>query len=310
MFRTTENGLLLTMPPSRNDVISGSTPARICSLKLVAINFCRSGQSNPRFASNLSRFESWTGGNAPGKLDVARAASARPGTSARPEVSLSSDQLRYLKVQNSPCSRSAITDGVLIFTSRGYPKKIRDRDGEIKLMARRKKRRRLVAVAAHCAQPVEQQFKKPFPVKGRLEPARAKEHRQIFLDFPINRRPKATQAEQYPKDRAKEPFAPRPRSLRRTEQAKKVCFIQPQIAQVIDREIMRECARQNNAADAAGRGAGYAVDDDPQTKGPPYRLQERKIDILGIMKSTVIAICGFITLVFSLLRLRDRMICL
>src|SRR3979411_1349973 len=125
MFRTTENGLLLTMPPSRNDMISGSTPARICSLKLAAINLCRSGQSNPRFASNLSRFESWTGGNAPGKLDVARAASARPGTllSARPEVSLSSDQLRYLKVQNSPCSRSAITDGVLIFTSRGYPKK-------------------------------------------------------------------------------------------------------------------------------------------------------------------------------------------
>src|SRR5229473_183375 len=123
MFRTTENGLLLTMPPSRNDMISGSTPARICSLKLAAINFCRSGQSNPRFASNLSRFESWTGGNAPGKLDVARAASARPGTSARPEVSPSSDQLRYLKVQNSPCSRSAITDGVLIFTSRGYPKK-------------------------------------------------------------------------------------------------------------------------------------------------------------------------------------------
>src|SRR5260370_36642950 len=79
----------------------------------------------PRFGSNLSRSESWTGGNAPGKLDVARAASARPGTllSARPEVSLSSDQLRYLKVQNSPCSRSAIRDGVLIFTSRGYPKK-------------------------------------------------------------------------------------------------------------------------------------------------------------------------------------------
>src|SRR5258706_8205040 len=125
MFRTTENGLLLTMPPSRNDVISGSTPARICSLKLAVINFCRSGQSIPRFASNLSRSESWNGGNAPGKLDVARAASARPGTllSARPEVSLSSDQLRYLKVQNSPCSRSAIRDGVLIFTSRGYPKK-------------------------------------------------------------------------------------------------------------------------------------------------------------------------------------------
>src|SRR5216684_5748582 len=98
MFRTTENGLLLTMPPSRNDMISGSTPARICSLKLAAINFCRSGQSNPRFASNLSRFESWTGGNAPGKLDVARAASARPGTllSARPEASPSSDQLRYV----------------------------------------------------------------------------------------------------------------------------------------------------------------------------------------------------------------------
>src|SRR5467141_3303893 len=123
MFRTTENGLLLTMPPSRNDVISGSTLARICSLKLAAINFCRSGQSNPRFASNLSRFESWTGGNAPGKLDVARAASARTSTSARPEVSLSSGQLRYLKVQNSLCSRSAITDGVLIFTLRGYPKK-------------------------------------------------------------------------------------------------------------------------------------------------------------------------------------------
>jgi hypothetical protein len=58
-------------------------------------------------------------------------------------------------------------------------------------MARRKKRRRPVAVAAHGAQPVEQQFKKPAAVKGRLEPARAKEHRQIFLDFPINRRPKA-----------------------------------------------------------------------------------------------------------------------
>src|SRR6267378_3578019 len=113
------------MPPSRNDVISGLTPARICSLKLAAINFCRSGQSTPRFASNLSRSESWTGGNAPGKLDVARAASARPGTllSARPEVSPSSDQLRYLKVQISPCSRSEITDGVLIFTSRRYPKK-------------------------------------------------------------------------------------------------------------------------------------------------------------------------------------------
>src|SRR3979490_1939569 len=125
MFRTTENGFFLAQPPSRNDMISGSTPARICSLKVAAINCCRSGQSNPRFASNLSRFESWTGGNAPGKLDVARAASARPGTllSARPEVLLSSDQLRYLKVQNSPCSRSAITDGVLIFTSRGYPKK-------------------------------------------------------------------------------------------------------------------------------------------------------------------------------------------
>ncbi len=73
---------------------------------------------------------------------------------------------------------------------------------------------------------------------------------------------------------------------------------------------MRECARQNNAADAAGRGAGYAVDDDPKSKGPPYRLQECKIDILGIMRSPVIAICGFITLVYSLLRLWDRMICL
>jgi len=79
---------------------------------------------------------------------------------------------------------------------------------------------------------------------------------------------------------------------------------------VIDGEIVRECARENNAADAAGRGACYAVDDDPQTKGPPYRLQERKIDILGIVRSPVISICGFITLVFSLLRLRDRMICL
>src|SRR6266404_5979975 len=73
---------------------------------------------------------------------------------------------------------------------------------------------------------------------------------------------------------------------------------------------MRECARQNNAADAAGRGAGYAVDDDPKSKGSPYRLQECKIDILGIMRSPVIAICGFITLVYSLLRLWDRMICL
>src|SRR5882724_10711959 len=73
---------------------------------------------------------------------------------------------------------------------------------------------------------------------------------------------------------------------------------------------MRECARQNNAADAAGRGACDAVDDDPQAKGPPYRLQECKIDILGIMRSPVIAICGFITSVYSLLRLWDRMICL
>jgi hypothetical protein len=30
----------------------------------------------------------------------------------------------------------------------------------------------------------------------------------------------------------------------RTEQAKKVCFIQSQIAQVIDGEPMRECARK------------------------------------------------------------------
>jgi len=130
------------------------------------------------------------------------------------------------------------------------------------------------------------------------------------LNFPINRRPKAAQAKQCPKDWAKEPFAPRSRSLRRNEQAKNVCFIQPQIAQVIDGEIVRECARQNNAADAAGRGACYAVDDDPQAKGPPYRLQECKIDILGIMRSPVISIYGFITSVFSLLGLWDRMICL
>src|SRR5882762_2020027 len=160
-------------------------------------------------------------------------------------------------------------------------------------MARRKKRRRLVAAAAHGAKPVEQQFKKPFPVKGRLEPARAKEHRQIFLDFPINRRPKTTQAKQYPKDGAKEPFAPRPRSLRRTEQAKKVCFIQPQIAQVIDGEIMRECARQNNTADAAGRGAGYAVGNDPQIESHSDRSQERKVDLLCIMTPPVIAIHRF-----------------
>src|SRR3984893_2717052 len=42
----------------------------------------------------------------------------------------------------------------------------------------------------------------------RLEPARAKQHRQIFLNLPIDRRPKAAQAKQYPKDWAKEPFAP------------------------------------------------------------------------------------------------------
>jgi NAD(P)-dependent dehydrogenase (short-subunit alcohol dehydrogenase family) len=31
------------------------------------------------------------------------------------------------KVRNSPCSRSEITDGVLIFTSHGYPKNPRSR---------------------------------------------------------------------------------------------------------------------------------------------------------------------------------------
>jgi hypothetical protein len=66
--------------------------------------------------------------------------------------------------------------------------------------------------------------------------------------------------------RAKEPFAPGSSSLRRTKQAKDICFDQPQIAQMIDREIVRKRARQNNATNAAGRGARYAIDDDPQTE--------------------------------------------
>jgi hypothetical protein len=45
--------------------------------------------------------------------------------------------------------------------------------------------------------------------------------------------------------------------------------LQPQIAQMIDREIVRERARQNNAA---GRGARYAIDDDPQIENPSDRL--------------------------------------
>jgi hypothetical protein len=89
------------------------------------------------------------------------------------------------------------------------------------------------------------------------------------LNFPINRRPKPTQAKQCPQDRAKEPFAPGSSSLRRTKQAKDICFVQPQIAQMIDREIVRERARQNNAA---GRGARYAIDDDPQIENPSDRL--------------------------------------
>ena len=42
----------------------------------------------------------------------------------------------------------------------------------------------------------------------------------------------------------------------------------------------RSCARaprENYATNAAGRGACYAVDDDPQIEGPPDRLQEVKI---------------------------------
>jgi hypothetical protein len=100
-------------------------------------------------------------------------------------------------------------------------------------------------------------------------PARAEEHRQISLYFPIKCWPKAAQAKQCPKDRAKESFAPRSCRLRRTEQAEDICFLQPQIAQMIDREIVRERARQNNAA---GRGARYAIDDDPQIENPSDRL--------------------------------------
>ncbi len=87
-----------------------------------------------------------------------------------------------------------------------------------------------------------------------------------------------------------------------------VCLVQPHTTQVIDGEIMRESTRENYAANAAGRRACYPVDDDPQIEGLPDRSEERKIGILGVMRSPVIAICGFVALVFSLFRLRERMI--
>jgi hypothetical protein len=61
---------------------------------------------------------------------------------------------------------------------------------------------------------------------------------------------------------------------------------------------MRECARQNDAADAAGRGASYAVDDDLQIESRSDRSQERKVDLLCIMAPPVIAIHRFKALAF------------
>ena len=156
------------MPPSKNDVISGINAGADMFLEIIGKNFCRSGQSNPRFASNLSRLESWTGGSAPGKLDVARAASADQAHCCRPGLGCFAF-IRPIAVLESPeqpmlplCDHGRRVDLDIARIS----KKIRDRDSKIKLMARRKKRRRLVAVAAHGAQPVEQQFKNLSPSKG------------------------------------------------------------------------------------------------------------------------------------------------
>jgi len=260
------------MPPSRNDVISGSTPARICSLKLVAINFCRSGQSNPRFASNLRGLRA---GPEEMHLESSMSREQRvPDQAHRPGRSFAFIRpLRYLKVQNSPCPLRDHGRRVDLHIAR-ISKKIRDRDGEIKLMARRKKRRRLVAVAAHCAQPVEQQFKKPVTIEGGSN-QRERKNIDRFFDSRSTAGPRRRKRNNVQRTGRRNHLLHG--RARCDERASEERLLHPAtIAQVIDGEIVRECARQNNAADAAGRGACYAVDDDPQAKGPPYRLQECK----------------------------------
>src|SRR5215471_17205190 len=129
---------------------------------------------------------------------------------------------------------------------------------------------------------MKQQGEKSIAIERRLEPARSQEGRQLPPDLAIRYQAKNAQPKKDPEERIEQPFAPRSRPLLGRQQTQNVGLFEPHATQMIDRKIMRQCARENDAADAACRRSCDAVNNHPQVKLAADALQKRQIDFLGV----------------------------
>src|SRR5262249_60621606 len=95
------------------------------------------------------------------------------------------------------------------------------------------------------------------------------------------------QAKQNPKNWIEQPFVPWVRALFGSQQPQNVCLFEPHIAQMIDREVMRKRACENNAAYAACGRARHAVDYDAQVKLVANTFEKCEIGLLGVSLATI-----------------------
>ena len=122
-----------------------------------------------------------------------------------------------------------------------------------------------IACRTHGLQRIEQQRTQPGAIERRFEPARAQEHGELPAHLAVDRAreqaPVFEDPQQERQERPQIPLAPPLRPRLGREQPLDVDLVQPQVRDGIERQIMRECTRQDHPVDAPrGRARDHIHD--------------------------------------------------
>ena len=137
---------------------------------------------------------------------------------------------------------------------------------------------------AHRFQSGQQLAQQMLAVKRRLEPARTGEQRQLVEDFRIAEHQAAeARARSQPQNGPHIGLAPGIGTFLGIEQARDIGFVEPEIAEMVDAQVMGQRTAEDDAVDSAGRCAGDYVDHDSQIDMFAQFLKQFEIGMLAVV---------------------------
>ncbi len=160
---------------------------------------------------------------------------------------------------------------------------IGDGHEQIERMTGRKQRRRGALRRTQGGDGVVHQRRHHAPVERRLEPARAHKQRELLTHLQVIHQVEPAGLGGAPDERLEEPLAPIAGARVGGQQHRNIGVVEPQIAQRIHRQVVRQRPRQHGAVDAAGGCARDDVDHDAQFDAAADLAQQIEVHLLGIV---------------------------